>query len=80
MGVNPCRVRLFPDVLASTVGHGPMCRLTWDGHDFLSDIEQPGVMERIKAVHGNRWLSWSLDVVKAVTAELAKQAALKSLF
>ena len=57
----------------------PVCRLTWNGHDFLCDIEQEGVVERIEAEHGNRWLNWSLDVLRTASVEVAKQLAVKPL-
>ena len=62
-------------------GYGgfPVCRLTWYGHDFLSGIEQERVMDHIRATHGNRWLSWPLDVLKTVSVEVAKQLVLKPL-
>ena len=55
----------------------PGCRLTWNGNDFLHNIEQEGVIEHIEAKHGSRWRDWSLDVMKTVSVEVAKQLALK---
>ena len=59
------------------VGYYLVCRLTWNGNDFLHNIEQEGVIEHIEAKHGSRWRDWSLDVMKTVSVEVAKQLALK---
>ena len=67
------------DTTRGGYGGYPVCRLTWNGNDFLNDIEQEGVIEEIEAAHGRRWLEWSLDVMKAVSVEVAKQLALKPL-
>ena len=69
------------DLIETTKGgYGgyPVCRLTWNGNDFLSNIEQEGVIEHIEAAHGSRWLDWPLDVMKAVSIEVAKSLALKA--
>ena len=70
------------DLIETTKGgYGgyPVCRLTWNGHDFLQNADQDGVIEHIEAKYGGRWRDWSLDVMKTVFVEVAKQMALKPL-
>ena len=55
----------------------PVCRLTWNGNDFLHNIEQEGVMDHVEARQGSRWQGWSLDVMRTVFTEVAKELALK---
>ena len=61
-------------------GYGgyPACRLTWNGNDFLHNIDQEGVMDHVEAKLGSRWLGLSLDVMTTVFKEAAKQLALKA--
>jgi len=56
-------------------GYTPLntCRLTWQGHDFIESAANEGLykqaVQKAKAVG-----SVSFEIVKAVIAELAKQA------
>ena len=68
-------------IMTTRGGYGgyPACRLTWNGNDFLHNIDQEGVMDHVEAKLGSRWLGLSLDVMTTVIKEVAKQLALKAV-
>ena len=49
-------------------------RLTWEGHDFLDAARDEGRWEQAKEIVKEKGGGLSLDVVKALLIQLAKQA------
>jgi DNA-binding PadR family transcriptional regulator len=52
-------------------------RLTWEGHAFLANAQNPTIWERFKGV-GRSMGSFSLDVAKATLTGIAQQIALQT--
>ena len=65
------------DISKSGYNGHPACRLTWEGNDLLNSIRQDGVLESVRAEHGDNWKTWAIDVTKAVFVDVAKNIALQ---
>lgn len=48
--------------------------LTWDGHDFLDTVRDEGTWKKVALTLGSRFATASMEIIKHVAAELAKQA------
>ena len=56
-------------------GLGQLYRLSFDGHDFVLDIRQDGVLDRVKTQFGEKLSEVSWSVLKAAVTNVAVNLA-----